>query len=294
MMSSVQKSKKHLFKKAKINRSHAGNTFILIFILIMGAFTALPLVYAVSNSLKPLDELWIFPPPLFPNRPTLQNYADLFSLMGTSWVPMSRYLFNTVFITICGVLGQVIFASMCAFPLSKHNFFGKKIIFKLIFFSLMFSPAVTAVPTYLVMEKLGWIDSYLAIIVPAMGSSIGLYLMKQFMEQIPDALLESASIDGAGEWRKFWIIIMPLVKPAWLTLMVFSVQSLWNMGASVMIYNEQLKTLPYAISQIVSGGIARAGASSAVMVLMMIVPITVFLITQSNIIQTMASSGIKE
>ena len=281
-------------KRAKINRSHAGDFFVFVFIFVLGAFMALPLVYAISNSFKPLEELWLFPPPLLPNQPTVENYTGLFSLMANSWVPMSRYLFNTVFITIAGTVGQVVFASMCAYPLSKHPFPGHKIIFKLIFFSLMFSTAVTSIPSYLIMVRLGWVDSYWALVIPAMGSSMGLYLMKQFMGQIPDALLEAARIDGAGEWRIFWRIVMPMTKPAWLTLIVFSVQNLWNTGSSTLIYSEQLKTLSYAISQIVSGGIARAGVSSAVMVIMMIVPLTVFIITQSNILETMASSGVKE
>lgn len=294
MTKQVKFHRRHLLKRAKVNRSHAGNFVVFMFILILGLFMAIPLVYAISNSFKPLDELWIFPPPLFPNQPTLENYTGLFSLMGSSWVPMSRYLFNTVFITVVGTFGQVILSAMCAYPLAKHPFPGNKFIFKLIFFSLMFSGAVTGIPSYLIMVELNWVDTYQALIIPAMGSSMGLYLMKQFMEQIPDALLEAARIDGAGEWRIFWGIVMPMVKPAWLTLIVFSVQGLWNMGASSLIYSEQLKTFPYAITQIISGGIARAGVSTAVTVLMMIVPLTVFIITQSNILETMATSGVKE
>ena len=158
----------------------------------------------------------------------------------------------------------------------------------------MFNATVTAIPNFLIMSGLGWVDTYKAIIVPAMGSTLGLFLIKQFMEQLPDELLEAAKIDGAGEMRIFWTIVMPNIKPAWLTLMVFSVQQLWNMGSSVFIYSEQLKTLSYAINQIVAGGIARAGVGSAVIVVMMIVPIVVFIFTQSNIIETMASSGLKD
>ena len=183
---------------------------------------------------------------------------------------------------------------MCAYPLAKHPFPGAKWIFQLIILSLMFNATVTAIPNFLIMSGLGWVDTYKAIIVPAMGSTLGLFLIKQFMEQLPDELLEAAKIDGAGEMRIFWTIVMPNIKPAWLTLMVFSVQQLWNMGSSVFIYSEQLKTLSYAINQIVAGGIARAGVGSAVIVVMMIVPIVVFIFTQSNIIETMASSGLKD
>ena len=278
----------------KVNRSKGGNIALFVFIGVLGIFMSLPMVYAVGNAFKPLDELWLFPPPLFPKNPTLTNFSDLFRLLQNSWVPLSRYLFNTIFITVVGTTGSVIFASMCAFALAKIDFPGAGFIFKLIVTSLMFSTAVTSIPNYITMVRLNWIDTYKALIIPVMGSSLGLYLMKQFMSQIPDALIEASQIDGAGYIRIFWKIIMPNVKSAWLTLIVFSVQALWNMGASVYVYSEQLKTFPYAISQIISGGIARAGVGSAVTVIMMIVPIGTFLITQSNIIETMSTSGMKD
>ena len=119
--------------------------------------------------------------------------------------------------------------------------------------------------------------------------------MKQFMgTNVPDSIIEAARIDGAGELRLFWKIVMPMVKPAWLTLIVFSFQNLWNASGGVYIQSEQIKSLSYAISQIVSGGIARAGASAASIVIMMALPILVFFFTQSNIVETMSSSGIKE
>ena len=118
--------------------------------------------------------------------------------------------------------------------------------------------------------------------------------MKQFMEGIPMALIEAAKIDGAGEWRIFYRIIMPNVKPAWLTLIIFSVQSLWNNGAGMFIYSEEKKTLVHALNQIQGGGIARAGQGAAVTVVVMVVPIAIFIMSQSQILETMASSGIKD
>lgn len=286
--------KKHLLKKAKVNRSHFGNAVVFILVALFGVFMALPFVYAVGNSLKPLNELWLFPPRLWPLKPTFENFKSIWGLVQNSSVPMSRYLFNTIFITVVGTTGQVFFCSLCAYALAKHPFPGNKLIFKVIFFSLMFNAAVTQIPTYLLMAKLHWIDTYYSLIVPAIGSSFGLYLIKQFIEQLNDSILEAARIDGAGEFRIYSRIVMPMIKPAWLTLIVFSVQALWNSGTTVYIFREELKTFSYAISQIVSGGIARAGAASAASVIMMIVPIVVYVITQSNIIDTMASSGVKE
>ena len=277
----------------RVSRSRAGDILAFLFLLLFGLLMALPFVYAVSNSLKPMNELWIFPPRFFPSHPTMTNFADLFTLMEDSWIPMSRYIFNSLLITVAGTAGHIILASMCAYPLAKKQFPGGGAFFKLIVFSLMFTPAVTSIPTYMVMSTLGWIDSYLAIVVPAFGSTLGLYLIRQFMLGVPNALLEAAKIDGASEWRIFWRIVMPQVKPAWLTAMIFSVQNLWNVGSSNFIYEEKLKTLPYAMSQIVSAGIARAGVGAASTVVMMIVPIAIFLFAQNNIVETMASSGIK-
>lgn len=289
-----RKYKKARFRGGKINRSLGADIVIFAGLIVFGCFMALPLVYAIGNSLKPLNELWVFPPMLIPRHPTFQNFIDLFSLLQNSWVPISRYFFNTLFITLVGTAGQVIFASACAYPLAKHKFPGHNFIFSMIVLSLMFSTVVTSIPNYIIMTELNWIDRYVAIIIPAMGNSLGLYLMKQNIETLPDSLLEAAKIDGANEFVIYWKIVMPNVKAAWLTLIVFSVQQLWNTGSNIFIYSEQLKTLPYAISQILAGGIARAGVGSAVTVIMMFVPIAVFVFTQSSIVETMASSGMKD
>ena len=289
------KNKKVKIKKLYLNRSRGGNFVIFLLLALVGIFMALPLVYAISSSLKPLSELWIYPPKFFVQNPTLSNFKDIFSLMSDSWVPFSRYLANTLTVAILGTGGHVIISSLCAYALAKHNFPGKELIFKTVVLSLMFSTAVTGVPSFLIMAKMKLIDSLWSMILPAFCSSLGLYLMKQFMEtSIPDALIESAHIDGANEWTIFWNIVMPLVKPAWLTLIIFSFQSLWNVGSTSYIRSEELKTLNYALAQIVSGGIARQGAAAAASVVMMILPIGVFVVTQSNVVETVASSGMKD
>ena len=280
--------------KKKLNRSWYG-TFMLFLILgLFGAFMALPLIYTINNAFKPLDEIFLFPPRFFVRNPTMNNFTDLLNLMASSWVPFSRYVFNTFFITIVGTAGHIIFAAAAAYPLAKHKFPGSTILFNIVILSLMFSPHVTAIPNYITMATLGWVDTYWAIIVPSFAFSLGLYLMKQFMEQIPDTLLEAARIDGASEYRIFWTLVMPMVKPAWLTLMILLFQQLWGTDGGNFIYSEELKTMHYAMGQIIQGGIARAGAAAAVALLLMSVPITVFLFSQSSIIQTMSSSGMKD
>ena len=279
--------------RKRVTRSFGGDMVIFVVLLAGAAFSALRLIYIVSNAFKPLNELFLFPPQFFVRNPTLDNFKDLLIIMADSWIPFSRYLFNTIFITIVGTGGHVIFASMAAFVLSKHQFRGRKLFFTLVVFSLMFSQEVVAIPKYLTMTYLGWIDHYAAIILPAWAMSLGLFLMKQFIDaMIPDTLLEAARLDGASELRIFWQIVMPIVKPAWLTLTIYSFQELWRRFGGEFIYSEQLKTLPYAFNQIISGGIAWAGVSSAVALVMMGVPIIIFIINQSKVVETMATSGL--
>ncbi len=278
-----------------LNRSVGGDTGIFVFLAIMGVFMFLPMVYVIMQSLKPLDELWMFPPRFYVQRPTFKNFGDLFSLLSDSWVPFSRYIFNTIVITALGTFGNLMLASLAAYAMAKIPFPGRTFAFKTVQLSLMFTSTVTSIANFLTLSKLGLLDNIFALIIPAWGSTMGLYLMKQFMDSsISNDVLESARLDGCGEFRTFWTIAMPMVKPGWLTLIVFSFQGLWQAGSSIYIYSEQYKTLNYAISQITAGGIARAGAAAAGTVLMMIVPIVVFLISQSNIIETMASSGMKD
>ncbi len=281
-------------KRRQPNRSRVGDFFVYLFLALVAVGMVFPLVFAVSSALKPLDELFVFPPKIFAQNPTFDNFADLFVTMGKSWVTFSRYIFNTVFITGVGTAGHLLIASMGAYVLAKYEFPGSKLFFKLVTVALMFSGYVTAIPNYLVINGLGWIDTYWAIVIPAFAAPIGFFLMKQFMEGMPMALIEAAKIDGASEWKTFVRIVMPNVKPAAMTLIIFSVQALWNNKASTFIYSEENKTLVYALQQIQSGGIARTGQAAAVTVVVMVVPILIFILSESQILETMASSGMKE
>ncbi len=291
-MSKKLRTRKH---KVVLNRSAGGDAGITFLLVILGIFMVLPMVYVISQSLKPLDELWMFPPRFLVENPTLKNFKDLFVLMNTSWVPFSRYIFNTVFVSVLGTAGNLLFGSLAAYAFAKIVFPGGKWMFKVIRMSLMFNTTVTAITNFIIMSVLHMIDTQWALIIPAWGSTLGLYLMKQFMEtNVTNAVLESARLDGASEFKTFWVIAMPMVKPAWLTLIIYSFQGLWNSGSSIYIHSEQLKSFNYAIQQITAGGIKRAGASAAATVVMMSVPILVFVISQSNIIETMGSSGMKD
>lgn len=297
MARDYMKPKRRLFFKNRqkaLNRSMAGNAVLFFFMGICAVFMVLPLVMVINNAFKPLDELFRYPPTIFVRNPATDNFYDLFILMSNSWVPLARYIFNTIIITGGGTVGHVIFASLAAYPLAKHDFPGKKLLFSIVVLSIMFSWQVTQIPNYLIISALGINNSYLAVILPAFAYGLGLYLMKQFMEQIPDSLIESARLDGASEYKVFWTIIMPNVKPAWLTLAVLQFQSMWGNTGGAFLRNEELKPLQFALQQIVNGGPQRQGAAAVVTLIIAAIPITFFIICQSSIIETMTTSGMKE
>ena len=280
-------------RKRLSGRTIGGDLVIFLFLGIFGLFMALPMVYAVVTAFKPIEEMFIFPPQFWVRRPTLKNFTMLFKLVSNLSVPFSRYIFNSIFICALGTVGHLLVASMAAYPLAKYKLrIGW--FFNVVVVALLFNGTVLWLPTYVVIAKLGLINTYWSIIIPTLPMPLGLFLMKQFMEQLPSSVIESASIDGAGQMTILWRIVMPAVKPAWLTLLVFAFQSIWNQTTDGMIFDEQLKTLPVAISKISTGSFARAGVATAGALLMMIPPIVIFLFSQSGIMETMAHSGVKE
>jgi ABC-type glycerol-3-phosphate transport system permease component len=280
-------------KKKRLNRSKTGDALLFIFLALSGFLSILPLVLIFSNAFKPLDEIFLYPPNFIVQHPTLDNFRDLGVVLGTSLVPFSRYFFNTILVTVVGTVGHLVISSMCAYPLAKYKVPGRGLIMGLVTYSLMFPSSVTGIPNYMILNWFGLIDTYWSIILPVVASSLGLYLMKQFMTVVPMSLIESAKIDGAGEFKIYWKIVMPLVKPASITLIILNFRSLWAAEGSTYIYREDYKMLSYALSQIASAGPARQGTLAAVALIMIIVPIVMFIISQSNMIDTMAHSGMK-
>ena len=284
----------HYKHRRKPNRSIGGDVGIYIFLALCSMMMVFPLFFAICNALKPLDEVLKNPPTVFPRNPTFDNFSDLLITMSQGWVPLSRYIWNTIFITVVGTLGHVVLASMAAYVLAKYRFPGGQLFFRIAVVALMFSGYVTGIPNYLIMCKLHMVDTYWSLILPAIGGSLGLFLMKQFMDGFPMSLVEAAKIDGASEILIFWKLVMPNVKPAWLTISIFSIQNLWNNAQVQYIYTESKKMLRYALDQVALGGIARTGQQNAVIVFTMSVPIVFFIFSQSQIMETMATSGLKD
>jgi len=266
---------------------------VLIFLVVLGAFMALPLLYSAMQAFKPAEELFLFPPRFFVRRPSLGNFKDLVKATATSVVPFGRYVFNTVFSTIVITVTNVVFASLAGFSLGKGRFPGSNVIIRIIITSLLFTSQVTGIIQYVIMSKLYMVDTYWAVILPHIATPMSLFLMVQFMGQVPDSLIEAARIDGAGLFKIWYAIVMPNVRPAWLTLTMFAFQSSWSLTSNNLIYSEELKMLPSALTQITTSGVAYAGAGAASVFILMLPPIIIFTLLQSSMIQTMAHSGIK-
>lgn len=275
-------------------RKTGGTVAIFIFLAFLGLFMVFPIYLTIIMSIKPVEELFVFPPKLYVLRPTLDNFSDMFETLHQNRVPFSRYVFNSIFVTATVTICQCVFASMAAFVLAKCKFPGSKIINSIIVVALLYQSNVIYIMQYMVMTKLRMIDTYLALILPSIASPMGLFLMRQSISQIPDSMIEAAKVDGAGLFRICWQIVMPNQKPALMTLIIFAFQAAWNIQTGTVVFQEQYKTLPTVVTQAASSGMARAGVAMAAAVFLLIPPIIVFMAAQKQVIETMAHSGIKE
>lgn len=284
-----------LIKKRRMwGGSRGGDIGIFILLLLVGVFMLFPIYFSIVQSIKPVEELFLFPPKLYVMRPTSQSFEDMLKVAGGMDVPFSRYVFNSVFISVVVTLAQLVFSSSAAYVLAKVKAPGIKAMNKIIEVALLFTSSVTYIVQYIVMAKIGIIDTYLALTLPFIATPMGLFLMRQFMGQIPESMIEAAKLDGATHLRICWQIVMPNVKPAWLTLMIFAFQGAWQITGYLFVYSEQLKPIPVVMQQISASGMARAGVSYATVVVLMLPPMILFLILQSNVVETMAHSGLKD
>ena len=281
-------------KRKRTSGNIGGDICIFIFLCLLGIFMVFPLYYAIIQSFKPIEELFVFPPKLYVLRPTMRNYSDMFKVASSLWVPLSRYIFNSAFITVIISAANIFVCCCAAFPLAKCKFPGCAVINKIIVTALLFTSSAMWIVQFLVMAVLGMIDTYWALILPSVATSLGLFLMRQSMTTIHDSMIEAAKVDGAGLFRICWQVVMPNSKPALMTLLIFAFQGAWNIQGGALIYSEELKTLPTIMNQIAASGIARQGVTFATAVILMIPPLLVFLIAQNNVMETMANSGIKD
>ena len=275
-------------------RRAGGSIGIFLLLAVLGLFMVLPIYLTVVMSVKPVEELFVFPPKLYAVRPTLDNFRDMFRVLHQNRVPFSRYVFNSIFVTVSVTLLQCFFSSMAAFVLAKCKFPGSRLINGVIVISLLYQSSVIYIMQYIVMAKLHMIDTYMALIFPAVASPMGIFLMRQSISQVPDSMIEAAKVDGAGLFRICWQIVIPNQKPALMTLIIFAFQGAWNIQAGSVVFKEEYKTLPTVVSQAATSGLARAGVAMAAAVFMLVPPIVIFMLAQRQVIETMAHSGIKE
>jgi len=278
----------------QVGKSWKNDIGIFLFLTVLGLFMLAPIYIAIVTSLKPVNEIFIMPPRLYAMDPTFDNFKDLFVVANNSWVPFSRNVFNSIFVTVAATLFHVIFACMAGFILAKCRFPGCKAINKIIVIALLFNSQVTYIMQYMVMANLGMINTYSALIFPLIASTMGLYLMIQSVGQIPDAMIEAAKVDGASLMRICWGIVMPNSKPALMTIIIFQFQAAWNSNGGSLVYDEALKTIPTVVQQIAAAGMARQGAIAASAVVLMIPPLAIFIAAQSNVMETMAHAGMKD
>lgn len=275
-------------------RRYGGTAAAMILLTVLGGFMIFPIYLTVVMAIKPVEELFVFPPNLYVLRPTLDNFRDMFNAVKQNRVPFSRYVFNSIFVTAAVTAAQCVFASMAAFVLAKCRFPGSRIINGVIVTSLLYQSSVIYIMQYMVMAKLHIIDTQLALILPTAATPLGVFLMRQSMSQMPDSILDAAKVDGAGLFRICWQIVLPNQKPALMTLMIFAFQGAWNIQGNGLIFREQYKTLPAAVAQVSSSGMARAGVAMAAAVFMLVPPVIVFILAQRHVIETMAHSGIRD
>lgn len=287
-ISRMKASNKQAGKKA------GGTVFIFILLLVLGAFMILPIYLTLVMSVKPVEELFVFPPKLYTLNPTLNNFKDMFDTLNEMWVPFSRYVFNSVFVTAAVTVSQCVFSAMAAFVLAKYKFPGSRFLNSVIIIALLYQSNVIYIMQYIVMNKLHLINTYWALILPSVASPICVFLMRQSISQLPDSIIESAKVDGAGAFTICWKIVMPNQKPALMTLIIFAFQAAWNIQGGSFVYDESLKTLPTVVQQAAESGLARAGVAMASSVFMLLPPVIIFMAAQKYVIETMAYSGIKE
>ena len=276
---------------------HISQWRFLIILIPVAIFMGLPIVYIFNHAFKPLVELFEWPPRFFVQNPTFDNFSDLFAVTSSTGIPMSRYLFNSLIITSLTVFASIVIGSLAGFALSKLEFRFKTSILWINNIAIMFVGAAVSIPRYLVIEQLGLIDSFWVHIIPGLAIPVGLFLIKQFIDQIPRDLIEASRVDGANNLQIYWYVILPLIKPAIATIAIVAFQGVWNNTevSNLFINDESLKTFAFYMTTLTTTGnaVAGQGMAAAASLIMFIPNLVIFIILQKNVMNTMIHSGIK-
>ncbi len=275
-----------------------GQLKILAYMVPICIVMALPILFIVMNAFKPVDELFAYPPRIYVKNPTLQNFVDLFQLTSQTNIPMSRYLVNSIIITVLTVVLTIYLSAWAGYALSKKKFKGRGFLFSVNQTALMFVPVAVQIPRYFVIVYFGLSDNFLANVLPLLAAPTCVFLVKQFIDQIPDSLIEAAVLDGATDFQVMRRIIMPLIKSPLATVGILSFSSAWNSveASTYYINNDSLKNFAFYVSTLSSQSgnvVAGAGVSAAASLIMFLPSLILFIILQSRVMNSMVHSGIK-
>ena len=284
-------------KKINPNKFEPGQLKIMLIILPLVIFMGMPIIFIVNHAFKPMEELFAFPPTFFVKSPTLENFTKLMKFYDSSGIPLSRYVFNSLLVTGITMALSLLLTTMSAFALSKIKFKGRNLLTQINQIAIMFVSTAVLIPRYLVICQLGLVDNILAHVLPLVAMPVALFLVKQFVEQVPDSLLEAAYMDGATDWAVYWKVIMPMIRPAMATAAILIFQQVWtNMETSSYFFNDDsMKTLTFSMNTLVNANntVAGQGMSAAASLIMFVPNLVLFIILQNKVMNTMASSGIK-
>lgn len=279
---------------------HVSQIKFYIILLPLIILMLLPIIFIFSNAFKPPDELFAYPPRFFVTSPTFKNFSDLFTKMSNSGVPVSRYLFNSILITLVTIAASIVVSTTAAYALSKKRFKLKKALFAINTVALMFVPIAVTIPRFLIIERLNLMDTFLVHILPGLAMPVGLFLIKQFIDGIPDEVVEAAQIDGASDLWIYWQIILPMIKPAIATIAILTFQATWNSAdiSTMYINDESLKTFAFYLSTLTSSAaganaVAGQGIAAAASLIMFLPNLIIFIFLQSQVMSTMSHSGLK-
>jgi ABC-type glycerol-3-phosphate transport system permease component len=280
---------------------HVSQIKFYIVLIPLAGLMLLPIIYIFSSAFKPPEELFAYPPPLIVTNPTMKNFNDLFSILSTSGIPVSRYLFNSILITVVTVAASVIVSSAAAYALSKKQFRLKQTLFVVNNVALMFVPIAVTIPRFLIVENLNLLDTFWVHVLPVLAMPVGLFLLKQFIDGIPDEVIEAAQIDGASDLHIYWRIILPMIQPALATIAILTFQAAWNNAdtSTTYINNESLRTLAFYLTTLTSttatgaDAVAGQGVAAAAALIMFVPNLIIFIFLQSQVMSTMSRSGLK-
>ncbi len=287
------------YKGSNINpkKFEKGQIKLIAAVSPLAVLMLLPIVFIFCHAFKPMDELFAFPPRFFVQRPTLDNFRGLMKASQTSGIPMSRYVFNSLIVTATDVVMSMALSTSAGFALSKLKFKGKETLMEINNMALMFVPVAVMIPRYLVINTLGMTNNYLAHILPLLAMPVSLFLVKQFIDQIPDALIDAAYMDGATDFVVYRKIILPMIRPAIATSAILAFQQVWaNVESSNLYMNEDgLRTLAFYMNTLANANntVAGQGIAAAATLIMFIPNLIMFIFCQKSIMNTMANSGIK-